>query len=115
MRALYPSAEVFVDRHGVGPRTPSALRRLLAETRQRGYAVEDGEVTPGLASVAAVVRDHNGHPVAGLAVTFAEGSRRTASRAGDRTARSLTERLGGVTEAAAAPLSPGKVVRRSVP
>ena len=84
VRALYPSAEVFVDRHGVGPRTPSALRRLLAETRRRGYAVEDGEVTPGLSSVAAVVRDHNGHPVAGLAVTFAEGTRRTAQRAGDR-------------------------------
>ena len=27
---------------------PSALRTLLAETRQRGYATEDGEVTPGL-------------------------------------------------------------------
>ena len=44
------------------PATPSALRPLLAETRQRGYAVEDGEVTPGLSSVAAVVLDHNGHP-----------------------------------------------------
>ena len=28
-------------------------------------------MTPGLASVAAPVLDHNGHPVAGLAVTFA--------------------------------------------
>ena len=106
VRALYPSAEVFVDRHGVGPRTPSALRRLLAETRRRGYAVEDGEVTPGLSSVAAVVRDHNGHPVAGLAVTFAEGSAERLSEPVIATARSLTERLGGVTETAAAPLSP---------
>ncbi len=106
VRALYPSAEVFVDRHGVGPRTPSALRRLLAETRRRGYAVEDGEVTPGLSSVAAVVRDHNGHPVAGLAVTFAEGTAERLSEPVIATARSLTERLGGVTEAAAAPLSP---------
>ena len=35
-----------------------------------GYAAEDGEVTPGFASVAAAVLDHNGHPVAGIAVTW---------------------------------------------
>jgi DNA-binding IclR family transcriptional regulator len=71
VRALYPSAGEFVDRHGRGPRSLSQLRSLLAETRQRGFAVEDGEVTPGLASVAAAVLDHNGHPVAGVAVTYA--------------------------------------------
>ena len=86
----------LVDRHGVGPRTPSALRRLLAETRRRGYAVEDGEVTPGLASVAAVGRDHNGHPMAGLAVTFPEGEPERLSRPVIAAARALTERLGGV-------------------
>ena len=59
-----------MDRHGSGPGSPSALRTLLAETRQRGYAVEEGEVTPGFASVASAVLDHNGHPVAGVAVTF---------------------------------------------
>jgi DNA-binding IclR family transcriptional regulator len=32
--------------------------------------VEDGEVSPGFASVAAPVVDHNDLPVAGLAVTF---------------------------------------------
>jgi DNA-binding IclR family transcriptional regulator len=106
VRALYPSAEVFVDRHGTGPRTPSALRRLLAETRRRGYALEDGEVTPGLASVAAVVRDHNGHPVAGLAVTFAAGSPGRLTDPVIAAAQALTERLGGVTEVTTAPLSP---------
>jgi DNA-binding IclR family transcriptional regulator len=70
VRALYPDRSVFVDRHGVGPRSPSALRAVLAETRQRGYAMEDGEITPGFASVAAAVVDHTGHPVAGVAVTF---------------------------------------------
>ena len=70
VRALYPDAAAFADRHGAGPRTPTALRTLLAETRQRGWATEDGEVTPGLASVAAAVVDHNGHPVAGVAVTY---------------------------------------------
>src|SRR3954449_6740515 len=72
VRALYPDPAAFVDRHGTGPRTLSALRSVLSETRRRGYATEEGEVTPGLASVAAAVLDHNAHPVAGLAVTFPE-------------------------------------------
>src|SRR5688572_10899780 len=63
VRALYPDRSTFVDRHGTGPTSLSALRALLVETRQRGYATELGEVTPGLASVAAAVLDHNGHPV----------------------------------------------------
>src|SRR5690606_38292476 len=70
VRALHPDRASFVDRHGVGPSSPSALRSLLSRTRQRGWATEDGEVTPGLSSVAAAVLDHNGHPVAGVAVTF---------------------------------------------
>jgi DNA-binding IclR family transcriptional regulator len=60
--------------------------------------MEDGEVTPGFASVAAAVLDHNGHPTAGVAVTFPAddpldlpatiaATRRTAGR--------LTARLGG--------------------
>jgi DNA-binding IclR family transcriptional regulator len=72
VRALYPDRDAFVDRHGVGPSSLSTLRALLQETRQRGYATERGEVSPGLASVAAPVLDHNDHPVAGLAVTFPE-------------------------------------------
>jgi DNA-binding IclR family transcriptional regulator len=70
VRALYPGPDSFVDRHGGGPSSLPQLRALLTETRQRGYAVEDGEVTPGFASVAAPVLDHNGHPVAGLALTY---------------------------------------------
>lgn len=70
VRALFPDAAAFVDRHGIGPRSPTALRAVLADTRQRGYAEEDGEVTLGLASVAAAVLDHNEHPVASVAVTY---------------------------------------------
>src|SRR5690348_5146401 len=55
VRALYPDRSAFVDRHGTGPASLGALRALLVETRQRGYAVEEGEVTPGFASVAAAV------------------------------------------------------------
>jgi hypothetical protein len=53
-----------------------------------------------------VVRDHNGHPVAGLAVTSADGLPERHSEAVIATARGLTERLGGVTDVTAAPLSP---------
>src|SRR4051794_3912454 len=100
VRALYPDREAFVDRHGSGPGSPSALRTLLAETRQRGYAVEEGEVTPGFASVASAVLDHNGHPVAGVAVTFpvdAGIDRPAAIDATRRTAARVTHRLGGRT------------------
>jgi DNA-binding IclR family transcriptional regulator len=70
VRALYPNRDAFVQRTGVGPTTPAALKAVLVETRQRGHAVEDGEVTAGLASVAAPVLDHNGLPLAGVAVTY---------------------------------------------
>lgn len=105
VRALYPDAAAFSDRHGAGPRTPTALRTLLVETRQRGWATEDGEVTPGLASVAAAVVDHNGHPVAGVAVTYAEGDpdRIAPSRIATevrRTAELVTRRLGGTGQRA---------------
>lgn len=74
VRALFPDRSAFVQRHGIGPSSLSALRVLLAETRQRGWAVEEGEVTPGLASVAAAVLDHNRLPVAGVAITFTAGT-----------------------------------------
>jgi DNA-binding IclR family transcriptional regulator len=99
VRALYPHADSFVDRTGRGPRTPSALRSLLTETRQRGHATEDGEVTEGLASVAAAVLDHTGHPAAGIAVTYPVDEQQVdpAALAADvrRTAQLLTTRLGG--------------------
>jgi DNA-binding IclR family transcriptional regulator len=98
VRALFPDRSAFVDRHGVGPTSLSALRTLLAETRQRGYAVEQGEVTPGFASVAAAVLDHNQHPVAGVAVTYpvdAGVAVDRAVRATQRCADTVTRRLGG--------------------
>lgn len=70
VRALFPSADAFVQRHGAGPTSLSELRRVLSTTRQRGYAVEDGQVTPGLASVGTPVLDHTGHPVAAVAITY---------------------------------------------
>lgn len=98
VRALYPDRATFVDRHGAGPTSLSALRVLLSEARQRGYAVEEGEVTPGFASVAVAVLDHNAHPVAGVAVTYPAGPGTDEAEtvaAVRRTATALTTRLGG--------------------
>ena len=98
VRALYPDRSAFVDRHGRGPQSLSALRSVLSETRRRGYATEDGEVTPGFASVAAAVLDHNGTPLAGIATTYE--SRESIDldslvEAVSATARAVSRRLGG--------------------
>ena len=69
VRALFPDPTAFVDRTGVGPQTPRQLAAILVEVRRVGYATENGEVTPGFASVAAAVTDHTGRAVAGVAVT----------------------------------------------
>jgi DNA-binding IclR family transcriptional regulator len=97
VRALYSTPADFVDRHGLGPRTLSGLRRILTDTRQRGYAVEDGEVTPGLASVAVAVLDHNQHPVAAVALTYPDDADPSGLReAVTSTATQLSRRIGGV-------------------
>lgn len=75
VRAVYPHSAALIAREGRGPSTLSELRRMLVETRARGYAVEDGTITPGLASVAVAVTDHIGHPIAAVAVTFPESDR----------------------------------------
>jgi DNA-binding IclR family transcriptional regulator len=98
VRALYPDRSAFVDRHGRGPQSLSALRGVLSETRRRGYATEDGEVTPGFASVAVAVLDHNGTPVGGIATTYE--SREEVHLEGlveavSATARAVSRRIGG--------------------
>ena len=70
VRALFPSRDAFVQRHGLGPTTLPGLRSLLARVRRDGFAMEDGTVTPEFASVASAVLDHSGYPVAGIALTF---------------------------------------------
>jgi DNA-binding IclR family transcriptional regulator len=100
VRALYPSSDAFVQRHGTGPTSLSRLRRLLVDVRAQGVAAEVGSVTPGLASVAWAALDHNGHPVAGIAVTYPVEEVDVAAReslvATTRAcAEELTRRLGG--------------------
>ncbi len=100
VRALFPGQ--FVDRTGRGPRNLPALRRLLAVERRRGWAVEDGYVTVGFASVAAPVFDHGERPIAAITVTFrhvcevecGETWPELAAEA-RRAAEELTARIGG--------------------
>jgi len=100
VRALFPDASAFVERHGRGPRSLSELRELLREVRRVGYATEDGEVTLGFTSIASAVFDHTGRPVASATVTFpsealdAAGQARLALRVA-RAAAELTRRIGG--------------------
>ena len=98
VRVLYPDRSAFVERTGLGPTSLSALRAILAETRQRGFAVEDSEITTGFASIAAPVLDHNDLPLAGVAVTFpADGNADSGKIAAAvrATAAALGRRVGG--------------------
>lgn len=70
LRALYPPGRALITRHGGSPESFTELRRRAREARELGYAVEDGTVTPGLASVGCAVLDHTGRPAAAVALTF---------------------------------------------
>jgi DNA-binding IclR family transcriptional regulator len=98
VRAIFPDAAAFHAEQG--PATPTALRRMLSDVRNRGHALEEGTVTPGLSSVAQAVVDHTGHPAAAIAVTFAAADTSTAEqdtlvRAVAAASDRLSRRLGG--------------------
>lgn len=99
VRAQLPTVSAFSTRTGRGPSSLRTLREVLATERRRGWAGEDGEVTQGLASVAAAVFDHGGRPVAALALTFpAATDQRTRERLGPAAvaaAAAITTRISG--------------------
>jgi DNA-binding IclR family transcriptional regulator len=100
VRATFPDRASLPLRTGVGPRTPTELRRLLERVRAGGVGREDGEIDPRLASVAVTARDHAGRAEAAVTLTFvgADHDERAraalATRAGAAADR-LTARLGG--------------------
>lgn len=54
------------------PSTPTSREEVLgrlAETRERGYAVSDQDVTPGIAAIGAPVFDHRGAVCAALSIS----------------------------------------------
>lgn len=109
VKASFSQRTAFVSRTGQGP---STLRDLLAgtrTTRARGFALEDGLVTPGVVCLAMPVLENGGRPVAAISVPFVRNSLPEqewpdlAARIG-RAADQLTRRLGG---------TPGHEVRAS--
>lgn len=102
LRALYPDASAFPERgteQNVAAWGYGVLKRVLQTVRADGFAAEHGEVTPGLASVGAVVLDHVGWPAAAIALTFAEDlpAERIAAMADAvrESATALSRRIGG--------------------
>ncbi|MEU7141851.1 IclR family transcriptional regulator [Nocardia sp. NPDC046473] len=103
IRALFPSAASFVRRTERGPHSLASLRTILATERNRGWACEDGHVTPGFASVAYPVFDHNQRPIAAISVTLRHHCEAIPCPADwtplagrvRATADSLTQRIGG--------------------
>lgn len=80
--------------HQIAPRsiTDHALfKRSLQETRDKGYAYEEGELVEGVIGIAAPVRNHLGKVVAAVGMIF------PAFRADDRRKKKIT---GLVTDAA---------------
>jgi DNA-binding IclR family transcriptional regulator len=73
VRALYPTRESLIRRVGPGPSTLADLDHILLVTRERGWALELGDVTTDYASVGAAALDRKGYPIAGIGVTFRSG------------------------------------------
>ncbi|TFD20384.1 IclR family transcriptional regulator [Cryobacterium sp. TMS1-13-1] len=100
LRALYPNQAALEQRDGRGPRTRLELRAVLDRVKTDAYATENGEITPGIASVALAVHDHAGWPAAAIAVTFAQdrfapGDWTALAETVAATAAELSRRIGG--------------------
>jgi DNA-binding IclR family transcriptional regulator len=100
LRALYPSRDTLTHRNAAGPSTLAELDALLGTVRDRGWAGEEGDVTPEYASVGAAALDRNGYPAAAIGVTFLraavdEPTRDVLSAAPVAAAAALTSRLTG--------------------
>jgi DNA-binding IclR family transcriptional regulator len=68
--AIYSPGDQLPRRTTSGPATLAELEVLLTDARERGWAVEDGDIDLDYASAAAAVLDHNGYPAASVGLTF---------------------------------------------
>lgn len=92
VRAQMSVPGAFVDRTGQGPRSLSALTALLTTERRQGHAEEDGFITLGYSSVAAVVLGTREEPIAAVGVTFrSEGPDAPSSRHRQALARAAVQ------------------------
>lgn len=69
---MFQSESRFVTRTGQGPTTVKALNAILAQDRRAGWAIEHGEVTPGISTIAAPVYDVLSRPIAAIGLSLAE-------------------------------------------
>ncbi|GAB4569317.1 MAG: IclR family transcriptional regulator [Anaerolineae bacterium] len=101
------AVEEIVERVGLPGFTPltitdpGELRRELAETRQRGYAIDRGEHEPGIFCVGAPILRHDGHVVGACSVSGRDpeiAARRNAELGAlvVRAAQEISRRLGYV-------------------
>ncbi|WP_370454494.1 IclR family transcriptional regulator [Salinibacterium sp. dk5596] len=97
VRALYPDRNAFTTRHGTGPAGPAALARTLDRVRKLGFGFVDDDVTPGMSSVASIVRDPYGHPIASIALTFATSEVDRAEDASEEAGLDRRRRLASLT------------------
>jgi DNA-binding IclR family transcriptional regulator len=101
VRAIYPVSSALTRRQSGGPQTLAQLTHVLASTRERGWAIEIGDVTADYASVGAASFDRNGHPSAAIGLTFradaVAGHWDELGVATVTAARALTARLTGRT------------------
>jgi DNA-binding IclR family transcriptional regulator len=74
---------------------PARLREILAEVRQRGFAIEDEESEPGIRVIAAPVRDSSGAVVG--AVGVAGPSQRLSMEAIENFAQPLIEAVAAIS------------------
>ena len=108
VETTYPHRTARITRTGCGPRGLTGLRRQLVVDRRRGWSVEDGEITEGLASVAAAARSHGKRPAASIGLTFPaeqldERAREELAEQVVATATLLTARRGGRAAGSLAP------------
>ncbi|MBE2314883.1 IclR family transcriptional regulator [Solirubrobacter sp. CPCC 204708] len=98
LQALFPDRSALTRRNNAGPASLKQLRATLTTARERGYAEEDGYVTPGLASVATAVLDHARQPIAAVAVTFpADADKQDLAQHTMRAAKQIAARIRGVS------------------
>jgi DNA-binding IclR family transcriptional regulator len=69
-RALYRTEALLSRRTGRGPVLVTDLRKELSESRGRGYAVDDGLLSPGTTCIGAPVFSHENQPLAAVSITF---------------------------------------------
>jgi len=81
LRAVYPAEKPLTGRLGQNSYLRCHLEAELAECRQRGYAYEDGLITPGVSCIAAPVFSYENYPIAAISVTFFSAHRGGPQRA----------------------------------